>query len=54
MTYVYRVVTQDGEEYWVEESDVILEVFEAVVEVTKYLLTDPEDITNEINRGVIS
>lgn len=49
--FIYRVVTQDEEEYWVDEPYYILDTFGTVIEVTKFLLSDPEDITDEINKG---
>jgi hypothetical protein len=47
--YVYKVLTEDVEEYWVSDPYGIISSFGTVVQVTKYLVTNPEDITDAIN-----
>ena len=47
--FIYRVVDETDEEYWVEDPNTILETFGTVQEVTRYLLVDPEDITDSVN-----
>lgn len=47
--FIYRVVCSDYEVYWVEDPNTILESFGTVEEVTRYMLVDPEDITDSIN-----
>jgi hypothetical protein len=46
---VYKVTTVDDEIYWVDDAHSILDSFGTVLEVTKYVLTNPEDITDAIN-----
>ena len=47
--FIYRVLDETDEEYWVEDPNTILETFGTVQEVTRYLLVDPEDITDSVN-----
>lgn len=47
--FIYKVLVEDNEVYWVEDPAEILYQFGTVTEVTRYLLTDPEDVTDEIN-----
>jgi hypothetical protein len=47
--FVYYVVTDDDETYWVEDPNTILESFGTVQEVTRYLLVDPTDVTDSVN-----
>lgn len=47
--FVYRVVDNTDETYWVDDPDSILVSFGTVQEVIRYLLADPEDITDSIN-----
>lgn len=47
--YMYKVLTEYEEEYWVSDPYGILLSFGTVVQVTKYLVTNPEDITDAIN-----
>ncbi len=49
--YVYRVVDDMYEIYWVEDATEILSTFGKVHEVTRYLITNPEDITDSVNGG---
>jgi hypothetical protein len=47
--FIYRVVDETDEEYWVDDPNTILDTFGTVQEVTRYLLVDPEDITDSVN-----
>jgi hypothetical protein len=47
--YIYKVVTEDEEIYWVDDATTILESFGTVLEVTKYALVEVKDVTDEIN-----
>jgi hypothetical protein len=47
--YVYKVTTEDEEIYWVDDPFSILNSFGTVLDVTKYNLTKPENITDAIN-----
>jgi hypothetical protein len=47
--YAYKVLTEDEEEYWVSDPYSITSSFGTVLEVTKYRVTNPEDITDAIN-----
>lgn len=47
--FIYRVVDETDEEYWVDDPNTILDSFGTVQEVTRYLLVDPEDITDSVN-----
>ena len=47
--FVYKVITSDYEIWWVDEPETILESFGTVSEVTRYMLVDPTDITDDIN-----
>jgi hypothetical protein len=47
--FIYRVVCSDDEVYWVDNANTILESFGTVEEVTRYMLVDPEDITDSVN-----
>lgn len=47
--FIYRVVDDTDEIYWVDDPNTILDSFGTVQEVTRYLLVDPEDITDSVN-----
>lgn len=47
--YVYRVVDSDDEIYWVQDPHSIRSSFGTVLEVTKFQLVEPRDITDEVN-----
>ena len=47
--YVYKVLTEDGDVYWVNDPYEITQSFGTIAEVTKYRVVDPEDITDPIN-----
>ena len=47
--FIYRVIDETDEEYWVDDPNTILDTFGTVQEVTRYLLVDPEDITDSVN-----
>ncbi len=47
--YVYKVLTEDEEVYWVDDPHEITQSFGTVAEVIKYRVVDPEDITDPIN-----
>lgn len=47
--FIYRVVDETDEEFWVDDPNTILDSFGTVQEVTRYLLVDPEDITDSVN-----
>jgi len=46
---IYKVITSDGEVYWMADASEILIWFGTVEEVTRYELRDPVDVTDEIN-----
>jgi hypothetical protein len=47
--YVFRVVDDMYEIYLVEDATEILSTFGKVHEVTRYRLSDPVDITDQVN-----
>lgn len=47
--FIYRVIDETDEEFWVDDPNTILDTFGTVQEVTRYLLVDPEDITDSVN-----
>ena len=47
--FIYKVIDETDEEYWVDDPNTILDTFGTVQEVTRYLLVDPEDITDSVN-----
>jgi hypothetical protein len=47
--YVYKVIDVDGETYWMDDETKIVESFGKVIEVTRYYLMNPEDITDSVN-----
>lgn len=47
--FIYRVIDETDEEFWVDDPNTILDSFGTVQEVTRYLLVDPEDITDSVN-----
>jgi hypothetical protein len=47
--FVYKITTQDEEVYWMDDDEGITESFGTVLEVTRYLLTNPEDVTDSVN-----
>lgn len=47
--YVYKVLTEDGDVYWVNDPYEITQSFGTIAEVVKYRVVDPEDITDPIN-----
>lgn len=46
---IYKVITSDGEVYWMADASEILIWFGTLEEVTRYELRDPVDVTDEIN-----
>lgn len=51
--YVYKVVIDDEEVYFVDDADSIIDMFGTVAEVIRFRLVDPEDITDEVNGGYL-
>jgi hypothetical protein len=47
--FIYKVIDDTDETYWVDDPNTILDSFGTVQEVTRYLLVDPEDITDSVN-----
>ena len=47
--YIYEVQGSDGELYYSADASTILEEFGTMERVTRYLMTDPEDITDAVN-----
>lgn len=47
--FVYKIITSDGEVWWFDNADDILRSFGTVEEVTRYMVVDPVDITDDIN-----
>lgn len=47
--FIYKVIDETDEEFWVDDPNTILDSFGTVQEVTRYLLVDPEDITDSVN-----
>lgn len=47
--FVYRVIDSTDETYWVDDPETILDSFGTVQDVTRFMLVDPEDITDSIN-----
>jgi hypothetical protein len=47
--FIYRVIDSSYEVYWTDEPETILADFGTVQEVTRFMLVDPEDITDSIN-----
>ena len=52
--FVYKVSTSDGEVWWLDTADDILRSFGTVEEVTRYMVVDPVDITDDINGAYYS
>lgn len=49
--YVFKIVDEAEEVYWVDDPSDITDMFGIVLEVTRYHLVDPVDVTDEANRG---
>jgi hypothetical protein len=48
--YVYKVLLLESEEvYWLDDPSDIVPSFGRVIEVTRYCLTNPTDLTDEVN-----
>jgi len=47
--FIYRIVDNTDEVYWLDDADEILRSFGTVEQVTRFMLVDPEDITDSIN-----
>lgn len=47
--FIYRIVDNTDEVYWLDDADEILSSFGTVEQVTRFMLVDPEDITDSIN-----
>lgn len=47
--FIYRVIDSSYEVYWTDEPETILADFGTVQEVTRFMLVDPEDVTDSIN-----
>ena len=49
MEYVYKITDESEETYWLEDKEQIYPSFGKCLEVVRYRLIDPEDITDSIN-----
>lgn len=47
--HVFKVVDESYDVYWVDDARDIKSMFGSVIEVTKYQLVDPVDITDSVN-----
>lgn len=48
---VYRVVDDNNDIYWVDDATTIVSGFGKVLEVTKFDLSNPLDVTDLVNGG---